>query len=82
MDERPRANSFQGLEQKSVVSSGICLQLPEGTYGKISPRPGLAHKHGIDVLAGVVDKGYTGEVKVILYNAGKEAKTFSTGKMQ
>jgi dUTP pyrophosphatase len=51
-----------------VVSTGISVQLPPGTYGRIAPRSGLAVKHGLDTLAGVVDPDYQGEVKVVLQN--------------
>ena len=54
--------------RRVVVSTGISVQLPPGTYGRIAPRSGLAVKHGLDVLAGVVDPDYTGEVKVVLQN--------------
>jgi dUTP pyrophosphatase len=54
--------------RRVVVSTGITVQLPPGTYGRIAPRSGLAVKHGLDVLAGVVDPDYTGEVKVVLQN--------------
>ena len=55
--------------QRVVVSTGIGLnKLPDGTYGRIAPRSGLAVKHGLDVLAGVVDPDYRGEIKVVLLN--------------
>ena len=54
--------------RRVVVSTGISVQLPPGTYGRIAPRSGLAVKHGLDVLAGVVDPDYTGEIKVVLQN--------------
>ena len=51
-----------------VVSTGVAVELPPGTYGRIAPRSGLAVKHGLDTLAGVIDPDYTGEVKVVLQN--------------
>jgi dUTP pyrophosphatase len=59
------------LERKAI-STGISLEIPEGHYGRIAPRSGLAYKNGIDVLAGVVDSSYRGEIKVILFNTDKE----------
>jgi dUTP pyrophosphatase len=56
--------------ERSLVSTGIAITVPKNTYGRIAPRSGLAFKHGIDVLAGVIDRDYTGEVKVILLNTG------------
>ena len=57
---------------RKLVSTGISIEVPSGTYGRIAPRSGLAVKQGIDVGAGVVDKDYRGEVKVLLYNFGDE----------
>jgi dUTP pyrophosphatase len=51
-----------------VVSTGISVQLPDGTYGRIAARTGLAVKHGLNVLADVVDPDYIGELKVVLHN--------------
>ena len=54
--------------RRVVVSTGISVTLPPGCYGRIAPRSGLAVKHGLDTLAGVIDPDYTGEVKVVLQN--------------
>jgi len=59
-------------QSRAIVSTGISLEIPEGFYGRIAPRSGLAAKYGIDVLAGVCDSGYRGEIKVVLINTDKE----------
>ena len=51
-----------------AVPTGLAIKVPVGTYGRIAPRSGLAFKHGIDILAGVVDADYSGQIVVILYN--------------
>lgn len=53
---------------KAMVDTGIAIAVPEGTYGRIAPRSGLASKHFIDTGAGVIDADYRGEVKVLLFN--------------
>lgn len=49
------------------------MAIPEGCYGRVAPRSGLAVKHFIDVGAGVVDSDYRGNLKVLLFNFGEEA---------
>jgi dUTP pyrophosphatase len=48
------------------VGTGIAVAIPHGYYGRIAPRSGLALKHAIDVMAGVIDSDYRGEIKVLL----------------
>ena len=59
-------------QSRTLVSTGISLQIPSGYYGRVAPRSGIAVKNGIDVLAGVIDSGYRGIVCVVLYNTDKE----------
>jgi dUTP pyrophosphatase len=66
---------IQPLERK-VVATGIRIKIPDGYYGRIAPRSGLAVKQGVDVLAGVVDSGYIGEIKVVLLNTDKSNTFF------
>lgn len=57
---------------RAIISTGVSLEIPQGYYGRIAPRSGLAHKYGINVLAGVVDSSYRGEIRVILHNTDKD----------
>ena len=54
--------------ERKVVSTGISIEIPEGYSGRVAPRSGLAVKEGIDVLAGVIDSNYRGEVGAVLIN--------------
>jgi dUTP pyrophosphatase len=65
--------------ERVLVRTGLAVAIPEGYYGRIAPRSGLAHKHGIDVLAGVIDADYRGEIGVILLNTGKEGFALHAG---
>lgn len=62
-----------------LVRTGIALQVPIGTYGRIAPRSGLAVKYGIHVGAGVIDRDYRGEIRVLLCNLGRERFEFKRG---
>jgi dUTP pyrophosphatase len=59
------------IEPKSrcLISTGLKMKFPCNVYGRIAPRSGIALKNGIDVMAGVIDPDYTGEIKVLLYNS-------------
>jgi dUTP pyrophosphatase len=63
------------------VGTGIALEIPEDFAGFVQPRSGLALKHGITVLnsPGLIDSGYRGEIRVILYNASKIPFTIREG---
>jgi len=65
----------------AVISIGIKIALPEGFEAQVRPRSGLAARHGIGILnsPGTVDSDYRGEVKVILFNFGKEPFTVNRG---
>uniref|UniRef100_A0A0N5AU59 Deoxyuridine 5'-triphosphate nucleotidohydrolase n=1 Tax=Syphacia muris TaxID=451379 RepID=A0A0N5AU59_9BILA len=57
---------------KYCVSTAIRVAIPDGCYGRIAPRSGLAVKNFIDVGAGVIDSDYRGELKILLFNFGNE----------
>jgi len=53
--------------QTRLYDTGLSFKVPIGTYGRIAPRSGLSKK-GIMVNAGVIDRDYTGPVKIMLHN--------------
>ena len=56
---------------RAAVATGLHVEIPTGHVGLIWPRSGLAVRHGIDTLAGVIDSDYRGEVRVVLVNHGE-----------
>tara|TARA_Y100001970_G_scaffold293482_1_gene440546 strand:+ start:4459 stop:4890 length:432 start_codon:yes stop_codon:yes gene_type:complete len=57
--------------QTRLFDTGISFKVPIGTYGRIAPRSGLSKK-GIMVNAGVIDRDYTGPVKIMLHNLSND----------
>lgn len=58
--------------EKKIIKTGIKMAIPEGFVGLIWDRSGLAAKHSLHCLAGVIDSGYRGEVGVVMINLGNE----------
>lgn len=65
--------------ERVMIDTGIVVEVPDGHYGRIAPRSGLAAKHGIDVLAGVVDSDFRSSLRVILINHGNTRFYVSKG---
>ncbi len=65
--------------KRALLRTGIAMAIPKGTVGLIWPRSKLAAKQGIDVLAGVVDSDYRGEIHVSLLNTGEDAVEIRKG---
>lgn len=68
-----------GPGHRATIDTGIAISIPEGCVALIWPRSGLSVKNGIDVLAGVVDQIYRGEVKVCLFNTGTDTFSLPAG---
>lgn len=58
--------------QRMTARTGLAVAVPAGYYGRVAPRSGLASKQGLDVLAGVIDADYRGEIGCLLHNTGAE----------
>lgn len=70
--------TLKPLERK-LFKTGLSFGIPENLYGRIAPRSGLAVKKGIDVMAGVIDSDYLGEICVALINLGNEDVIINEG---
>jgi dUTP pyrophosphatase len=66
---------------RALVPTGVHFKLPEDYEIQVRPKSGLAINHGITVLntPGTIDEGYTGEVKVIIFNTNPEKFTIKKG---
>lgn len=68
--------------ETKFIGTGLAMEIPEGYVGLVYARSGLACKRGLAPAnkVGVVDSDYRGEIKVALYNHGKEAQTVEKGE--
>ncbi|CAK9820167.1 Deoxyuridine 5'-triphosphate nucleotidohydrolase [Anthophora quadrimaculata] len=64
---------------KELVKTDLQIEVPEGTYGRVAPRSGLAWKSHVDVGAGVIDADYRGNVGIVLFNHSNEDLKISAG---
>lgn len=71
---------LQPLE-RTLVPTGLFIELPEGYEAQIRPRSGMAIKQGITCLntPGTIDSDYRGEVKVILINLSNSIQVINSG---
>lgn len=65
--------------KRVLAPTGIAVAIPSGHYGRIAPRSGISFKQGVDVLAGVIDSDYRGELKVLLLNTDRMTHIFRRG---
>src|SRR4051812_8101141 len=59
-------------KKRQLIKTNLFMAIAVTHYGRIAPRSGLAYKNGIDVLAGVIDSDYRGNVGVILLNTDQD----------
>jgi len=81
-----RANLTESITLKplgrTLVKTGLFIELPEGYEAQVRPRSGLAYKKGITVLnsPGTIDADYRGEIGVILVNLSAEEFIIENGE--
>ena len=64
-----------GRGVRGLIDTGVSMAIPDGYCGIIKEKSGLAWKHGIIIMGGVIDSSYRGNIKVIMLNANQD--TFS-----
>ena len=64
---------------RALIGTGLAINILPGFVGLIFPRSGLAVRNGIQIGAGVIDPGYTGEIKVLLFNNSDQPFTVNSG---
>jgi len=84
MDLRANLTEERKLKplERSIVGTGLFIELPIGTEAQVRPRSGLAAKRGVTVLnaPGTIDADYRGEIGVILVNLSNEDFTIRNGE--
>lgn len=84
MDLRANLTESVTLEPlgRTIIKTGLFIELPVGFEAQVRPRSGLAAKKGVTVLnaPGTVDADYRGEIGVILVNLSNEAFTIENGE--
>lgn len=65
---------------RALVRTGLSVAIPRGYYGRVAPRSGLAAEYGINVLAGIIDSDYRGEIICVLINHGREIVHLEAGR--
>jgi len=68
--------------ERSLVPTGLYIELPEGFEAQLRPRSGLAATHGFSLVntPGTIDPDYRGEIKVILVNLSEVPFTLEPGE--
>ncbi|MBU1039389.1 dUTP diphosphatase [Patescibacteria group bacterium] len=62
------------------IRTGIAMVIPEGYVGLCWDKSGLAAKAGLKVMAGVIDSGFRGELKLVVFNTSNQDYTFKAGE--
>lgn len=68
--------------ERTLIPTGLFIELPIGFEAQIRPRSGLAIKQGITCLntPGTIDADYRGEIKIILINLSNEIQSVKNGE--
>jgi dUTP pyrophosphatase len=65
--------------ERKAIPTGISMAIPPGYVGLFWDKSGIAFNFGIKTMAGVIDSGYRGEIKIVVHNLSNKPYTFKKG---
>jgi len=65
--------------KRKLVSTGIAMAIPQGYVGLMWDKSGIAMKYGLKTMAGVIDAGYRGEIKILVHNLSNQEYLIEKG---
>lgn len=65
---------------RAEISTGLAFEIPDGYVGLVWDKSGLAFKKGLTTMSGVLDAGYRGELKLLVYNTTDQDYSFNVGE--
>ncbi|MDO8656522.1 MAG: dUTP diphosphatase [Nanoarchaeota archaeon] len=65
--------------ERKLIPTGIAMAIPSGYVGLIWDKSGIATNQGLKTMAGVIDSGYRGEIKVLIHNLSSQSYTVQAG---
>lgn len=68
------------VDNYATFDTGVHIELPPGTFGQLFSKSGLNVKYNIVSCGGTIDEGYTGSIKVKLYNLGEKPYLIRKGQ--
>ena len=66
--------------ERALIPTGLSIELPPGYVSLIWDKSGLASKSGLKTMGGVIEHGYRGEYKIVIFNSSKEDYPIKKGQ--
>lgn len=65
--------------ERAEIRTGLAFEIPDGYVGLVWDKSGLAFKQGLTTMSGVLDAGYRGELKLLIFNTTRQDYQFESG---
>lgn len=79
MDLYANETTIIAPQERQLIPTGIAMAIPSGFVGLIWDKSGIATNHGLKTMAGVIDSGYRGEIKILIHNLSNQPYTVQAG---